>query len=180
MKQRYEINPLDGSGKELYTSCKRLLTKYNQTTIEQYDKRKAMLSDLLAKAGADSYIEPPFYCDYGKNISVGTNFYANYGCVMVDTAKIIIGDHVLLGPGVHIYCASHPLDPTLRKTGLEYAMDVVIEDNVWIGGHVTINPGVTIGKNSVIGSGSVVTHDIPDNVVAAGNPCCILHPIEGD
>ena len=166
------------SHKECYHACKHQLAIYNQTTIEEFDKRKEMLKELLKDVGEDSYIEPPFYCDYGKNIRVGAHFYANYGCVMVDTGNITIGDHVLLGPGVHVYCASHPINALQRATGMEYVEDVVIGDHVWIGGNTTINPGVVIGEGSVIGSGSVVTHDIPANVVAAGNPCKVLRKIE--
>lgn len=166
------------SHREQYHDCKKKLTTYNQTTIDEFDKRKELLKELLGKAGEDSYIEPPFFCDYGKNIQVGAHFYANYGCVMVDTGTITIGNHVLLGPGVHIYCASHPLDASLRASGMEYIEDVVIKDHVWIGGNTTINPGVVIGEGTVIGSGSVVTHDIPANVVAAGNPCRVLRKIK--
>ncbi len=161
----------------MYENCKRRLAIYNATPIEQYEKRKELLVDLLGQVGEESYIEPPFYCDYGKQIMVGAHFYANYGCVMVDTAPIIIGDHVLLGPGVHIYCANHPLDHMQRRTGQEIMSEVVIGDDVWIGGHTTINPGVHIGKRSVIGSGSVVTHDIPSDVVACGNPCRVIRSL---
>ncbi|WP_296877549.1 sugar O-acetyltransferase [Thomasclavelia sp.] len=172
------VNPSDGNNQELYIQCKKRLQIYNQTTIDEYDKRKELLADLFKQVGKNSYVEPPFYCDYGKNITVGDHFYANYNCIMVDTAKITIGSYVKLGPGVHIYCANHPLDSELRKTGVEYFQEVKIEDNVWIGGNVTINPGITIGKNSVIASGSVVTKDIPENVLAGGNPCRIIRYLD--
>lgn len=150
---------------------------YNETSAGEEDKRKQLLADLFQSVGAGAYVEPPFRCDYGSNISVGENFYANFDCVMLDVAKIKIGNNVLLGPRVNIYTACHPIYAPVRNTGLEYAKEVWIGDDVWIGGNVTINPGVHIGNNVVIGSGSVVTGDIPDGVVAAGNPCRIIRRI---
>jgi maltose O-acetyltransferase len=123
------------------------------------------------------FIEPPFHCDYGCNIEIGENFYANYNLVILDCAKVTIGDNVLIGPNVGIYTAGHPLHFELRKEELEFASPITIEDNVWIGGNVVLNPGVTIGRNSVIGSGSVVTKDTLANVVAAGNPCRVIREI---
>lgn len=150
---------------------------YNETDADEDGRRSQILSELFGRMGSECYVEPPFRCDYGKNISVGERFYANFDCVMLDVAKINIGDHVMLGPGVHIYTACHPIDAAVRNTDLEYAKEVCIGDDVWIGGNVTINPGVHIGNNVVIGSGSVVTGDIPDGVVAAGNPCRIIRRI---
>lgn len=150
---------------------------YNETSAGDEAKREQLLADLFQSVGAGSYVEPPFRCDYGSNISVGEHFYANFDCVMLDAARIKIGNNVFLGPRVNIYTACHPIYAPVRNAGLEYAKEVWIGDDVWIGGNVTINPGVHIGNNVVIGSGSVVTGDIPDGVVAAGNPCRIIRRI---
>ncbi len=158
-------------------AARKLTKSYNETDVDEDSRRRQILSQLFGELGTDCYVEPPFRCDYGANISVGERFYANFDCVMLDVAKIRIGDHVMLGPGVHIYTACHPIDAAVRNTDLEYAKEVCIGDDVWIGGNVTINPGVHIGNNVVIGSGSVVTGDIPDGVVAAGNPCRIIRRI---
>ncbi|MDF2524594.1 MAG: maa, partial [Clostridiales bacterium] len=123
------------------------------------------------------HIEAPFNCDYGYNIEVGENFYANYGCTILDVNKVIIGDNVLLAPNVQIYTAAHPVDPSKRLTGKEFAKPIVIGNNVWIGGGAIICPGVKIGDNVTIGAGSVVTKDVPENVVAAGNPCRVIRRI---
>ena len=157
--------------------AKRLTNKFNNTTVEDENKRSKLLKKLIGKVGENVYIEPSFKCDYGYNIHLGDNFFANYDCIILDVAKVDIGNYVFLGPGVHIYTASHPIDPIIRNTYLEYGKKVKIGDNVWIGGNTTINPGVEIGKNVVIGSGSVVTKNIPSNVIAAGNPCRVIREI---
>jgi maltose O-acetyltransferase len=131
----------------------------------------SLLEQLFGSVGADAVAEPPFHCDYGFNVSVGERFYANAGCVFLDCAQIEIGDHVLLGPSVHLYAATHPLDAETRRRGLEYALPITIGDDAWIGGAAIVLPGVVIGERAVIGAGSVVTRDIPADVVAAGNPC---------
>lgn len=138
---------------------------------------RPIFQTLLGHIGEDFWIEPPFYCDYGKHIHIGEHFYANCDCVMLDVCDITIGDHVFLAPRVCIYTAAHPIDAGARNSGLEYGKPVTIGSSVWVGGNTVINPGVTIGDNVVIGSGSVVTRDIPSGVVAAGNPCRILRPI---
>lgn len=156
----------------------RMLTRlFNNTTEEQKDYRVKLLKELFEKTGENIYIEPPFRCDYGSNISVGNNFYANFDCVILDVCKVEIGENVMFAPRVCIYTAGHPIDAEVRNTGLEFGKSVKIGDNVWIGGSTVINPGVTIGNNVVIGSGSVVTKDIPDNVIAVGNPCTVLREI---
>ncbi len=157
--------------------ARKITTVYNQTTNAEISKRTELLTRLFKKVGKTPYIEPPFRCDYGSNITVGDEFYANFDCIMLDCANIKIGDHVFFGPKVNIYTACHPIYAPVRNQQLEYAKEVTIGDDVWIGGNVTINPGVHIGNNVVIGSGSVVTSDIPDGVVAAGNPCRILRRI---
>lgn len=157
--------------------ARNITAAYNQTTNAEMSKRTELLTRLFKKVGETPYIEPPFRCDYGSNITVGDKFYANFDCIMLDCANIKIGDYVFFGPRVNIYTACHPIYAPVRNQQLEYAKEVTIGDDVWIGGNVTINPGVHIGNNVVIGSGSVVTTDIPDGVVAAGNPCRILRRI---
>ncbi|MCI8365165.1 MAG: hypothetical protein HFG34_09485 [Eubacterium sp.] len=159
------------------TEARKITAVYNQTTNVEISKRTELLTRLFKKVGKTPYIEPPFRCDYGSNITVGDEFYANFDCIMLDCANIKIGDHVFFGPKVNIYTACHPIYAPVRNQQLEYAKEVTIGDDVWIGGNVTINPGVHIGNNVVIGSGSVITSDIPDGVVAAGNPCRILRRI---
>lgn len=134
----------------------------------------------MGKTGNNLTVESPFLCDYGYNIEVGENFYANYNCVMLDGAKITFGDNVLIAPDCGFYTAGHPIDAAQRNKGLQYDKPISVGDNVWIGGGVKVMPGVTIGNNVVIGGGSVVTKDIPDNVVAVGNPCRVIRKIEED
>ncbi|GAB3056194.1 sugar O-acetyltransferase [Salinicoccus sesuvii] len=154
-----------------------------QNLVEQYNQpgggdRGQLLDMLFGYHVEGLIIRPPFFCDYGINIKVGRNFYANFNCVLLDVAKITIGDDVLLGPNVSLVTASHPIDPEKRRQRLEYGKPITIGNNVWIGADVTVNPGVTIGENAVIGSGSVVVKDIPANTVAVGNPCKPIRTIE--
>jgi acetyltransferase-like isoleucine patch superfamily enzyme len=157
--------------------AKNLLHAFNTLPPGAVEERNQILLNLLGKTGKEFFIEPPFRCDYGYNISLGENFYANYNLIILDCARVIIGDNVFTGPNVGIYTAGHPVHHEMRNSGYEYALPVTIGNNVWLGGHVVINPGVTIGENSVIGSGSVVTRDIPAGVVAAGNPCRVIRRI---
>lgn len=157
----------------------RMLTRlYNQTIETDIAERTRIVKELFGKTGENIYIEPTFRCDYGYNIYAGENFYANFDCVILDVCKVIIGDNVMLAPGVHIYTATHPLQPEERNSGKELGKPVLIGDNVWIGGRAVINPGVKIGNNVVIASGSVVTKDVPDNMVVGGNPAKIIKQIE--
>lgn len=156
---------------------RRLTRLFNQTTEDQLAERRELLKELFKKTGENFYIEPPFRCDYGTNISIGEHFFANFDCVILDVADVTIGHHVMFGPKVNLFTAGHPVDPTVRSSGLEFGLAITIGDNVWIGGNATINPGVSIGNNTIIGSGSVVTKDIPDNVIAAGNPCRIIRQV---
>ncbi|MGA8853038.1 MAG: sugar O-acetyltransferase [Christiangramia sp.] len=149
----------------------------NSLSPELVAERNTILKRLLGFTKDNFYIEPPFHCDYGYNISIGENFYANYNCVILDCAKVMIGDNVMLAPSVSIYTAGHPIDAEKRNQEWEYAIPVTIGNNVWIGGNTVINPGVQIGDNTVIGAGSVLTKDIPGNVIAAGNPCKVLREI---
>lgn len=157
-------------------AARKILFQLNSTF--EREKRKDILSALLGSVGKEFVIESTFHCDYGYNIHLGENFYANVGCTILDGAKVTFGDNVLLAPNVGIYTPGHPLDVEQRVSGLEYAYPISIGHNVWIGADVTILPGVTIGDNTVIGAGSVVTKDIPANVVAVGNPCRVLKEIE--
>ena len=157
--------------------CKRKIYELNNIHPDHYDQIPDMLKKLFGKTGDSVFLEPPFHCDYGSNIEVGENFFANYNCTILDVAKVKIGKNVLIAPNVSIYTAGHPLHPETRNSGYEYGISITIGDNVWIGGNVVILPGVTIGDNAVIGAGSVVTSDIPDWVAAAGNPCKVIRKI---
>jgi maltose O-acetyltransferase len=158
-------------------NARRLTRLYNATAEDETERRRELLSELFGRIGEKIYIEPPFRCDYGGNISVGENFYANFDCIILDVCKVTIGNNVFFGPRVCVYTAGHPIDAAARNALLEFGKPVTIGDSVWIGGNTVINPGVTIGSNVVIGSGSVVTKNIPDNTVAVGNPCRVLRAI---
>lgn len=159
-------------------NARRLTRLYNQTLETELELRDRLLRELFGSAGANLVVEPPFRCDYGYNIRVGENFYANFDCVFLDVMEIRIGDNCLMAPGVHLYTATHPLDAVERSAGPEYAKPIRIGDNVWVGGRVVINPGVTIGNNVVIASGAVVTKDVPDNVVVGGNPAKVIKQLD--
>ena len=149
----------------------------NRLRPSQVAEREAVIRRLLGRTGKNVSIVSPFYCDYGYNIETGENFFMNMNCVILDGAKVTFGDNVFVAPGCGFYTAGHPLDAERRNAGLEYALPIRIGNNVWIGAQVCILPGVTIGDNSVIGAGSVVTKDIPSGVLAAGNPCRVIRPI---
>ncbi len=151
-----------------------LLAAFNDTRDDRPDERARLIRELIPASGSDVWIEPPFYCDYGSNITLGSRVFFNFNCVVLDVAPVLIGSDVLFGPSVQVYAATHPLTATERRTGLEYGKAVEIGDDVWIGGGAVICPGVRIGAQSVIGAGSVVTRDIPAHVFAAGNPCRVI------
>ncbi len=151
--------------------AKELCRMYNQKKYNEDKEKEEILKVLFKSKGKNTKIEPNFYCDYGYNIILGDNFYANHNLVILDCAEVKIGNNVYFGPNCGIYTAGHPLDFKQRNEGLEYAKPIKIGNNVWIGGNVVILPGVTIGDNSVIGAGSIVTKDIQENTVAVGNPC---------
>ena len=155
---------------QMELSAQTLMSRYNATLRTEVELRAALLSDLFGAVGEGANIRPPFYCDYGVHIRAGRNLFMNFDCVLLDCAEITIGDDVQIGPAVQIYTATHPLDPAVRRSGLEAAKPVHIGDNVWIGGAAVILPGVTIGDNAVIGAGSVVTRDVPADTVVVGNP----------
>ncbi len=158
-------------------AAKELCFELNNLRPSMTMKREEITRRLLGKAGVNCYIESPFYCDYGYNIEVGDNFYMNVGCIILDGARVTFGDNVFVAPHCGFYTAGHPLDHERRNLGLEYALPITIGNNVWIGGHVCVLPGVSIGDNSVIGAGSVVNKDIPAGVLAAGNPCRVIREI---
>lgn len=160
--------------------AKRLCHRYNRCKPSKVKKRNNILKKLFGKTGKKILIEPPFYCDYGDNIEVGDYFSANMNCVMLDGAEIKIGNHVMLGPNVSLYGTGHPKNADIRNKYIEYSYPITIQNNVWIGGSVSILPGVTIGENSIIGAGSVVTKNIPRDTIAYGNPCRIVKTIDQD
>lgn len=157
--------------------AKRAVRRYNECMPFDPEEGTRRLEEAGIKHKGDLYFEPPFHCEYGTHIEVGENFYANAYCTMLDVAKITIGDDVLFGPSVSLYTAGHPIHPDSRKSGYEFGIPITIGDRVWIGGSCVILPGVTIGSDTVIAAGSVVTKDIPSGVVAAGNPCRVLREI---
>lgn len=160
---------------EELNAVKEVIHRYNSISPSATKERLAILKGLLGYIADDEVIiNQPFFCDYGKQISVGRRFFANFNLTILDEAQVTIGDDCFIGPNVSIYTACHSTDPVERNTRMEWAEPVTIGDNVWIGGSVTILPGVTIGNNVTIGAGSVVTKDIPDNVVAIGNPCKVI------
>lgn len=156
--------------------ARRLTQELNTVDRSDFSRISEIVKELLGKSEG-AFINPPFYCDYGTHIETGKNFFANYNCTILDVAKVKIGDNCQLAPNVAIYTAGHPVHPEIRNTMYEYGIEVVIGDNVWIGGNSVICPGVHIGSNTVIGAGSVVTKDIPDWCIAAGNPCKVIRPI---
>ena len=166
----------DDSVMEQQKKARILTQKLNTMDRSDFKALGEVVKELLGKSEG-AWINPPFYCDYGFNIEVGSNFFANYNCTMLDVARITIGDNCFMAPNVAIYTAGHPIHPDSRNSMYEYGILVTIGDNVWIGGNVVICPGVTIGSNCVIGAGSVVTKDIPDWSIAAGNPCKVIRPI---
>ncbi|MBP1040549.1 sugar O-acetyltransferase [Vagococcus sp. BWB3-3] len=151
--------------------------QYNQSFGQAPAVRQALLKEIVGTMGENAHFEPSFRCEFGRNISLGENFYANFDCILLDGAQITIGDNVLFGPRAGIFTSNHAIDPVERVKGACYAKPVTIGDNVWFGANVTVNQGVTIGDNTVIGSGSVVTKDLPANVVAAGVPCKVIREI---
>lgn len=170
-------NPNDMELVKIRERANKITNSYNKAVVSDFEKRFNLLKDLLGYMDQNVYIEPPFRCDYGENIILKNNFYANFDCVMLDVNLIEIGENCFMGPGVHIYTVNHPLDPIERNSKKEYGEPVRIGDNVWLGGKSVINPGVTIGNNVVVASGSIVTRDFPDSVLIGGNPAQIIKRI---
>jgi maltose O-acetyltransferase len=152
------------------------LVRYNAAIGLSDDERRKLLRELFAEVGEGAIIRPPFHCDYGYNIALGSDVFLNFNCVILDVVTVTIGAQTRIGPAVQIYTADHPRDADLRRTGAEFGRPVAIGDNVWIGGGAIILPGVTIGDNAVIGAGSVVTRDVPAGAIARGNPARLTKP----
>lgn len=169
----------DDAVMEEQKKTRKILRRLNTMDPSDFDGIGKVVEELLGKSHK-AFINPPFYCDYGFHIEVGENFFANYNCTIIDVAKVKIGDNCQLAPNVAIYTAGHPVHPDSRNSLYEYGIGVTIGDNVWIGGNTVILPGVHVGSNTVIGAGSVVTKDIPDWVIAAGNPCKVIREITED
>ncbi len=163
---------------KLRAAVRKILGVYNQVGVHDSETQIGLLQQILGHTGAGSWVEPPFFCDYGFNISVGKNFYMNFDGVILDVAPVTIGDDVMCGPKVHILAATHSLDAHERiDSGTELGQAVSIGNRVWLGAGVIVCPGVTIGNETVIGAGSVVTRDMPEKVFAAGNPCRVIKPV---
>ncbi len=170
-------NPLDALLCEERRKARLLLKELNDSRDDEEELRLRILSQLIPRAGSGLWIQPPFYCDYGSNISIGENVFFNFNCVVLDVMQVVIGSYTMCGPNVQIYTATHPLDWRERSSGVEYAKPITIGSYVWLGGGAIVCPGVTIGDRAVIGAGSVVTKDIPSDVFAAGNPCKVIRSL---
>ena len=170
-------NALDPELSEARRRCRDLCQRLNASSEGQEEERRRILVELFG-GPTDVSIQPPFFCDYGTNIRLGSKVYFNFNCLILDVMPVEIGSNVLFGPSVHIYAATHPLDADERRTGLESGRPVTIGSDVWVGGGAIICPGVTIGDRSVIGAGSVVTRSVPADVIAAGNPCRVIRPVK--
>lgn len=169
---------LDDELKKERENAKKICFNYNNMDPLKREERSNLIKQLFSKTGKNLLIESSFHCDYGYNIHVGENFYMNHNCVILDCAKVEFGDNVFVGPNCGFYTAGHPIEVKLRNEGLEYAYPIEIGNNVWIGGNVVVLPGVKIGENCVIGAGSVVTKNIPNNSIAFGNPCKVFKNID--
>jgi len=171
--------PYDASDAALVAArvrARRLAQTFNGLDPADSDGRSALLHDLLGEFGAGSWIEAPFYCDYGRQIGLGARVFVNMGCVFLDAAPIVLGDDVQLGPAVQLLTSDHPRDPAERTSGLESALPITIGNRAWLGGGVIVLPGVDIGADAIIGAGSVVTRSVETGVTAAGNPCRVIGP----
>lgn len=166
-------DPLDSELVQARARARDLCWALNATHESQQHERRTILRELFAAGGDDVWLQPPFYCDYGSNISLGKKCFFNFNCIVLDVCRVIVGDHVLFGPAVQIYTATHPLDAELRRSQ-ESGKPIEIGSDVWIGGGAILCPGVRIGSRAVIGAGSVVTRDVPEGVFAAGNPCRVI------
>jgi maltose O-acetyltransferase len=169
-------DPLDPELVAARNRARDLCQDLNATREAQTEQRRRILRDLFGAGGDDVWMQPPFFCDYGSNIFLGTKCFFNFNCVVLDVCAVRIGDFTLFGPAVQIYTATHPMDAALRRTR-EAGKPITIGSDVWVGGGAIILPGVTIGSRTVIGAGSIVTRDIPDDVFAAGNPCRVVRQV---
>ena len=171
-------DPLDALLSAERRRARLLFKALNDTRDDQQEERARLIRELIPNAGEGVWIEPPFYCDYGSNITLGDKVFFNFNCVVLDVAPVRIGSRTLFGPAVQIYAATHPLSASERRTGLEAGRAVEVGEDVWVGGGAIICPGIRVGARSVIGAGSVVTRDIPEGVFAAGNPCRVIREVE--
>lgn len=170
-------DPLDKQLSNERMQTRLLIKRLNDSAEDQEDERAHILKELIPNAGQGLWLQPPFYCDYGSNIITGEKVFFNFNCIVLDVMQVTIGSRTLFGPNVQIYTATHPINWKVRASGLEFAKQVTIGDDVWVGGSAVICPGVTIGNRTIIGAGSVVTKDIPSDVFAAGNPCRVLRQL---
>jgi maltose O-acetyltransferase len=178
-----EGDPYDPRDPELLAErehARKLTRAYNTTADAEDDRRVELLEDLFGSVGEGAHVEPPVRCDYGYNIHVGEAFYANVDCVFLDVREIRFGANCFLGPGVHVYAATHPIDAETRGEGLERGEPVTVGDDVWIGGRAVLTPGVTVGDRAVIGAGAVVTGDVPPDVIVGGNPAEVVKRVDGN
>lgn len=178
MEKGLLYNPMDKEIADEQSGYLKLLGEFNATQSDELGKREALLKKMFGAIGSDCYIEPPFHANWGgKHVFFGDWVYANFNLTLVDDGNIYVGNNVMFAPNVTLATAGHPVWPPLRERGLQFVADIHIGNNVWIGANAAVMPGVTIGDNAVIGAGSVVTRDIPSNVVAVGNPCRVLREI---
>lgn len=181
-KERMEkgllYDPADGEIVAEQSEFAELLYDFNASRPGELEKRSRLLKSIFAEIGENCYIEPPFHANWsGRHVHFGSGVYANFNLTIVDDGEVWVGDHVMFGPNVTVATAGHPILPSLRERGIQYDIPVRIGNNVWVGAGAVLLPGVTIGDNTVVGAGSVVTKDLPENVVAVGNPCRVLRPI---
>ena len=177
LQQGLIYNDFDEDLFERRVAAKKLFKAYNKTDDDEVELRNKILQQLLKSVGKNVWIEPDFRCEFGKNITIEDDVYINFGCIILDCAEVTIGSHTLLGPNVGLYAANHSTDATERINGGCYGRPIHIGKNTWLGGDVKVVPGVTIGDNTIIGTGSIVTKDIPSNVIAVGNPCKVIREI---
>jgi maltose O-acetyltransferase len=170
-------DPLDAELVKARLQARLMIKQLNDLREDEPEKHGQILKQLLPNAASGLWLQPPFYCDYGSNISIGENVFFNFNCVVLDVAPVTIGSRTMFAPNVQIYTATHPVNHAERSSGVEYAKPITIGHDVWVGGSAVICPGVTIGDRSIIGAGSVVTKDIPADVIAAGNPCRVIRSI---
>lgn len=178
IKKMMSGDPYDATGNtlllDILQETQEMCRDYNNIRPSQHAEKDALIKQILGKTGEHLKVIQPFFCDYGFNIHVGENFFANTGMTILDEALVTFGDNVFIGPNCSFYTPCHPLDVATRNKGVEWSLPITVGNNVWLGGNVTVCPGVTIGDDCVIGAGSVVTHDIAAGTIAAGNPCRVI------
>ncbi|MFH5798273.1 maltose acetyltransferase domain-containing protein [Haladaptatus sp. CMAA 1911] len=171
-------DPADPELAEERRRAREYTRRFNRTDETETEVRRSLLEELFGSTGEDPHVEPPFRCDYGYNVHVGDGFYANFDCVILDVCRVEMGRNCWLGPGVHVYTATHPLDAETRVEGPEYGKPVTMGDDVWVGGRAVVDPGVEIGDGAVVAAGAVVTEDVPQNTVVGGNPATVIRELD--